>query len=301
MDSDLFTSLSKEAVEELPVEKSLSYLADARRRFCQNRGAMLFFFLLLFFCAMAILVPMLSPHPYSKIVLARKNTPPSAQFWFGTDDLGRDLFCRVWWGARISLAIGFGAAIIDGAIGVIWGAIAAHYGGWVDEIMMRICDILHAIPSLLMVILLTVYMGSGLKTIFVALALIGWINMARITRSQFLQIKESDYVLAARAVGASNKRIIFRHLIPNALGPILATVTLTIPAAIFLEAFLSFLGLGLQPPRTSWGVMINDAIGAMEFYPWRLIFPSVLITLTMLSFNIVGNALRDALDPRLRD
>ncbi len=166
---------------------------------------------------------------------------------------------------------------------------------------MRICDILHTIPSLLMVILLTVYMGSGLKTIFIALALIGWINMARITRSQLLQIKESEYVLAAKAIGASAPRIILRHLIPNALGPILATMTLTIPAAIFLEAFLSFLGLGLQAPYASWGVMINDGIGAMEFYPWRLFFPSILITLTMLSFNIVGNALRDALDPRLRD
>ena len=166
--------------------------------------------------------------------------------------------------------------------------------------MMRVCDVLNTIPTLLMVLLLTVYMGSGLKTILIALGLFGWINMARIARAQILQIKQSDYVLAAKAVGASTSRIVLRHLIPNALGPILATVTMTIPAAIFTEAFLSFLGLGLQAPMSSWGVMINEGIGAMEFYPWRLFFPSILITLTMFSFNIVGNALRDALDPRLR-
>lgn len=279
---------------------SISYLQDAKRRFCQTKGAMFCLFLLAFFCAMAIFGPMLSQYTYSKINLSMKNLPPSATYWFGSDDLGRDIFCRAWWGARISLSIGIAAALLDGAIGVVWGAVAAYFGGWIDELMMRICDILHTIPALLMVILLTVYMGSGLKTIFIALALIGWINMARITRSQILQIKESDYVLAAKAVGAGASRIVMRHLIPNALGPILATMTLTIPAAIFLEAFLSFLGLGLQAPYASWGVMINEGIGAMEFYPWRLFFPSILITLTMLSFNIIGNALRDALDPRLR-
>lgn len=300
MNNDLFSPLIQEAAPDLAPE-SLSYLKDAQRRFRQNRGAMFFFYLLLFFCAMAIFAPMLSSYTYSKIALSLKNSPPSLKFWFGSDDLGRDIFCRAWWGARISLSIGIAAALIDGAIGVAWGAIAAYFGGWVDEVMMRICDILHTIPSLLMVILLTVYMGSGLKTIFAALALIGWINMARITRSQLLQIKESDYVLAAKAAGASALRIMLRHLIPNALGPILATMTLTIPAAIFLEAFLSFLGLGLQAPYASWGVMINEGIGAMEFYPWRLFFPSLLITLTMLSFNIIGNALRDALDPRLRN
>ncbi len=301
MNSDLFTPLPKETVSDLGGPESLSYLEDAKRRFSQNRGAMFFLYLLLFFCVMAIFAPMLSHYTYSKISLSMKNLPPSSQYWFGSDDLGRDIFCRVWWGARISLSIGIAAALIDGAIGVVWGAIAAYCGGWIDELMMRICDILNTIPSLLMVILLTVYMGSGLKTVFTALALIGWINMARITRSQILQIKESDYVLAAKAVGAPSSRIVLRHLIPNALGPILATVTLTIPAAIFLEAFLSFLGLGLQAPYASWGVMINEGIGAMEFYPWRLFFPSILITLTMLSFNIVGNALRDALDPRLRN
>ncbi len=297
---DDFAPLAKELIVESQEPESLSYLQDARRRFCKNRMAMLCLFLLIFFCIMAIIGPMLSSYTYSKIYLSLKNTPPCAKYWFGSDDLGRDVFCRVWWGARISLSIGIAAALLDGAIGVLWGSIAAYFGGWVDELMMRICDVLHTIPTLLMVLLLTVYMGSGLKTIFIALALIGWINMARITRAQILQIKQSDYVLSAKAIGASTTRIVAHHLIPNALGPILATLTLTIPTAIFTEAFLSFLGLGLQAPFSSWGVMINEGIGAMEFYPWRLIFPSIFITLTMLSFNIVGNALRDALDPRLR-
>ncbi len=280
--------------------ETLSYLQDAWLRFKKNRSALFCLFLLLFLCAMSIIGPLISPYNYSDIHLELKNRPPSLDFWFGTDDLGRDVFCRVWWGARISLMIGFAAAIIDAVIGVIWGATAAYFGNWVDEIMMRICDILHTIPLLLTVILLTVFMGAGLKTILIAIAINGWLNMGRITRAQILQIKQSDYVTAAKALGASTFRIIFRHLIPNALGPILATATLTIPAAIFTEAFLSFLGLGLQAPLASWGIMINDGISAMEFYPWRLFFPSAFITLTMLSFNLVGNALRDALDPRLR-
>lgn len=281
-------------------ERNLTYLQDAWVRFKRNRVALICLFVLAFFCIMAVIGPWISPYHYSSIHLDLKNHPPSWEFWFGTDDLGRDIFCRVWWGARISLMIGFTAAIIDAIIGVIWGAVAAYFGNWVDEIMMRISDILYTIPLLLTVILLTVFMGCGLKTILIALAINGWINMGRITRAQIFQIKESDYILAARAIGASNLRIIFHHLIPNAMGPILATATMTIPSAIFTEAFLSFLGLGLQAPYASWGIMINEGISAMEFYPWRLFFPSAFITITMLSLNLIGNTIRDALDPRLR-
>ncbi|MBF8264013.1 MAG: Diguanylate cyclase [Parachlamydiales bacterium] len=294
--------LPRTAIQASPetAPPSLSYLQDAWLRFRKNRIALVCLGVLLFLGLMAIAGPWIRPYHYSAIQLELKNQPPSWQFWFGSDDLGRDVFCRVCWGGRISLAIGLAAALIDGVIGVIWGASAAYFGKYVDEAMMRLCDILHTIPLLMTVILLTVFMGTGLKTIFIALAINGWLNMARITRAQILQIKQSDYVTAARAVGASPFRIVFRHLIPNALGPILATATLTIPASIFTEAFLSFLGLGLQAPIASWGVMINDGISAMEFYPWRLFFPSAMITLTMLSFNLMGNALRDALDPRLR-
>lgn len=250
--------------------------------------------------AMALIGPLLTPYSYSDIHLDLKNTPPGALFWFGSDELGRDMFTRIWWGARISLFIGLTAATLDMIIGVLWGSIAAYAGGKTDEIMMRICDVLHAIPYLLVVILLTVIRGTGIVTILIAMTMTGWINMARICRSQILQLKTLDYITAARAIGASTPRIVLRHLIPNAMGPIIAAMTLTIPTAIFTEAFLSFLGLGIQAPAASWGVMLNDGLSAMRYYPWRLFFPAALLTLTMLSFNLLGNALRDSLDPRLR-
>jgi oligopeptide transport system permease protein len=190
--------------------------------------------------------------------------------------------------------------VIDVAVGVIWGAVSAYAGGRVDELMMRTCDVLHSLPYLLTVILLTVIRGSGIGTILIAMTLTGWISMARITRAQVLQLKTNDYIAAARVIGASPLRIVMRHILPNAIGPIVAMLTLTIPSAIFTEAFLSFLGLGIQAPAASWGVMVNDALGAMRYYPWRLIFPATMLTITMLCFNLIGNALRDALDPRLR-
>jgi oligopeptide transport system permease protein len=244
--------------------------------------------LLGFIFFMAIFGPMLSPYSYNDIQLDLKNTPPCWKFWFGTDELGRDLFTRVWWGARISLFVGITAALIDMAFGVLWGTIAGYVGGKTEEAMMRMCDILHAIPYLLVVILLTVIRGTGLTTILIAMTMTGWINMARITRSQILQLLQMDYIAAATIMGASHGRIIFRHLIPNAMTPIIAAMTLTIPTAIFTEAFLSFLGLGIQAPAASWGVLINDAIGAMRYYPWRLFFPASMLTLTMLCFNLLG-------------
>lgn len=248
---------------------------------------------------MALIGPLFSPYSYTEIHLDLKNTAPCTDFWFGSDELGRDMYTRIWWGARISLFVGVTAATIDMIIGVLWGSIAAYAGGRVEELMMRICDVLHAIPYLLVVILLTVIRGTGIVTIIIAMTLTGWINMARICRSQILGLKQNDYVTAARAMGASHIRIIFRHLIPNAMGPIIAAMTLTIPTAIFTEAFLSFLGLGIQAPAASWGVMLNDGLSAMRYYPWRLFFPAIMITFTMLSFNLLGNALRDSLDPRL--
>jgi len=273
---------------------------DVWSRLKSNRIAYAMLWVLCFLLFMALIGPLISPYTYTEIHLERKNTAPSALYWFGSDELGRDLFTRVWWGARISLFIGITAAAIDVAFGVIWGSVAAYAGGKVDEIMMRICDILHSIPYLLFVILLTVMRGSGIGTILIAMTLTGWINMARIIRGQILQLKTNDYIAAAKVIGASPLRIIFRHLLPNALGPIIAILTLTIPTAIFTEAFLSFLGLGIQAPAASWGVMVNDALSAMRYYPWRLFFPAFMITITMLSFNLLGNGLRDAFDPRLR-
>jgi len=249
---------------------------------------------------MAIFGPYFNGYSPYEIHLELKNRAPSWSFIFGTDELGRDVFTRTWWGARISLSIGIIAAVIDVVIGIIWGTTAAYFKGFTDEIMMRICDILCSIPYLLIVILLLVIFGPGFTTIIIALSVTGWINMARTIRGHALQILESDFIQAAHSIGASKRRIIFRHLIPNTFGTIIATVTLTIPVAIFSEAFLSFLGLGIQAPAASWGVMVSDSLSALRYYPWRLFFPASMITLTMLGFNLFGDGLRDSLDPRLR-
>jgi oligopeptide transport system permease protein len=279
---------------------SLSFWSDAWRRLKMNKVAMasLIFLIILILCA--IFIPIFSSHDYFTNDLPGKNKKPSAEHWFGTDELGRDVFVRVWYGARISLEVGFAAAFIDLIVGVIWGGIAGFYGGRVDEVMMRIADILYAVPYLLVVILLMVVMSPGVGTIIVALTITGWIGMARIVRGQIMQLKAQEFVLAARALGADSKRIIFKHLIPNALGPIIVTLSLTVPTAIFTEAFLSFLGLGVAAPIASWGTMASEGLSAMKYYPWRLAFPAMFISITMLAFNLFGDGLRDAVDPRLR-
>jgi oligopeptide transport system permease protein len=249
---------------------------------------------------MALFGPLLTPYAYYKTHLPLKNLSPSMDFWFGTDELGRDIFTRIWWGARISLFVGITAAFIDLVLGVIYGSIAGLWGGKVDELLMRFADIVYSIPYLLVVILLTVVMGSGLASIIIALTITGWIPMARIVRGQILQLKELDYAYAAYALGASKWRILFRHLLPNAMGAIVTTMTFSIPTAIFAEAFLSFLGLGVQAPIASWGTMANDGLSALRYFPWRLFFPAVFISITMLSFNLVGDGIRDAFDPRLK-
>lgn len=302
--SFLFSPLAqaeKDRVEESTTyAQAASYWEDAWSRLKKNKLAMFGLISLLLLLFMAIIGPWLTPYTYYETQLDLKNEPPSGKFWFGTDELGRDLFTRCWWGARISLFVGISASIIDLVIGVLYGAIAALLGKKAEEWMMRLADVLYAIPYLLVVILLMVIIGSGLATIILALTITGWINMARIVRSQILQIKQQDYVKAAFALGASRRRVLLRHLIPNAMGPIIVTLTLTIPTAIFAEAFLSFLGLGVQAPIASWGTMANDGLSALRYYPWRLFFPAALISLTMLSFNLLGDGLRDAFDPRLR-
>ncbi len=277
-----------------------NYWSDSWQRLKYNKLAMVGFYALVILLVMAIIGPFLTPYTYYETHLHLKNQSPSAQFWFGTDELGRDLFTRVWWGARISLLVGIVASMIDLVIGVFYGSLAASIGGKVEEFMMRLADILYSIPYLLVVILLMVVIGSGITTIIIALTLTGWISMARIVRGQILQLKQLDFVKAAQCMGASQFRILSRHLIPNALGSIIVTVTLTIPTAIFAEAFLSFLGLGVQAPIASWGTMANDGLPALRYYPWRLFFPASFISITMLSFNLLGDGLRDAFDPRLR-
>lgn len=268
------------------------------KRFRQNSLAMLGFFLLTLVACLAIIGPWISGHTYYDIQLELKNLPPSSQFWFGTDDLGRDLFTRVWIGARISLSIGLAAALLDLAIGMLWGGIAGLSGGFVDTLMMRIADILYSLPYLLVAILLLVLMGPGIPSLLTAMTAIGWITMARIVRGQTLQLKTEEFVLAAQALGAGFGRTLAIHILPNAAGPIIVTLTFTIPGAIFTEAFLSFLGLGVAAPLSSLGTLVSEGLPALQYYPWRLFFPGLALSITLLAFNLIGEGLRDVFDIR---
>lgn len=280
------------------LDEKTSWIKDVKVKFFKNKTASIGAGILFFLIIMAIIGPYLNPYTYYDTHLELKNLAPCFKFWFGTDELGRDIFTRIWFGARISLTIGISAAIIDIIIGMIYGSISALMGRVVDEIMMRICDIIATIPYLLAVILLMVFMSPGIVTILIALTIIGWINMARIVRAQILSLKKMPFVDAAKVMGASKMRIIFKHLLPNCMGSIITTMTMSIPLAIFTEAFLSFLGLGVQAPISSWGVMVNDGLYALRYYPWRLFFPSFMICLTMLAFNLVADGIQDAFDPR---
>lgn len=279
---------------------SLSFWKDVSIRFRKNKLAMFGIVLLVILIFMAIFGPYMVKYDYASNDLMNTNKAPSGEHWFGTDDLGRDVFARTWEGARISLLIGVIAALIDFTIGVIWGGFAGYKGGRTDEFMMRAADILYGVPYLLLVILLMVVLGQSLGTMILAMTITGWINMSRIVRGQVLSLKSQEYVLASRTLGAGLPRIMSKHLIPNTMGPILVTMTLTVPSAIFTESFLSFLGLGLTPPLASWGTMAADGLPALKYYPWRLFFPAAFIALTIFAFNVIGDGLRDALDPRLR-
>lgn len=299
--ADMFKPVPKDIEgAEAIVRPSVTYWQDAWRRLKQNRLAMVGLWVIVAITLIAIFGPMFSPYSYSDQSLFDQNMYISREHWLGTDDLGRDLLTRIMYGARISLTVGFVASFINLTVGVVYGGISGYYGGQVDNVMMRIVEILSGIPLLLYVILLMVVLRPGLQNILIALGLVYWLGMARIVRGQILSLKEQDYVLAARTIGADNSRIIYKHLIPNAMGPIIVTATLNIPQAIFTEAFLSFIGLGVNAPMASWGVLANDALPSFRTYPWQLFFPAIAISVTMLAFNFLGDGLRDALDPKQR-
>lgn len=298
---DLFEPIGKDLKQaDAIVRPSLTYWQDAWMRLKKHKLAMTGLVIIGILIVLAIVGPHLNPFDYHENHLDKTYTPPGSEYWFGSDSLGRDLFTRIWYGARISLTIGIVTALITFVVGVFYGGISGLIGGRVDNIMMRIVEILWGIPFLLYVILLMIVLEPGLKTIFIALGAVYWLRMARIVRGQVLSLKNQEYVLAAKALGASNWRILTRHLIPNAMGPIIVEVTLSVPEAIFSEAFLSFLGLGVSVPMASWGVLANEGIGAYRSYPWLITFPAFFISLTMLAFNFLGDGLRDALDPRMR-
>jgi len=296
-----FTRLKpSETKQHLYLRPHVGFRQDAWLRLKKNRAAMAGLTIILIISLLALFGPMFSPYSYSDQTLAKANQPPSASNWFGTDNLGRDLATRVCYGARISLSIGIVASLINLGIGVLYGGIAGYFGGRIDSVMMRIVDVLYGIPLLLYVILLMVVLKPGLLNVFIALGLVYWLRMARIVRAQVLGLKELEYVLAARVLGATPWRLIFGHLLPNSLGPIIVTLTLSIPEAIFIEAFLSFIGLGVSAPMASWGVLASEGVVTLRSYPFQLLWPAVAISLTMLGFNFLGDGLRDALDPRMR-
>ena len=286
--------------DRIPSPKARSYLKESLSIFFSNKVASLAGYFLFFILIASIFIPIASPYSYFETSLSHKNELPSLIHWFGTDELGRDIFTRLWWGGRISLLIGFAAATFDVLVGVVYGCVAGYLGGKVDEWMMRVVDILSALPSLLIVILLVIIIEPGLLTIILSIAVTGWVTMARIVRGSVIQLKKRDFIKMALMVGASRQRIIFKHLIPNMMGSIITTATLSIPIAIFSEAFLSFLGLGVSAPLASWGSMAHDGLTALVFYPWRIFFPALFISLTMLSFNLVGDGIRDAFDPKVK-
>jgi oligopeptide transport system permease protein len=271
---------------------------DAWHRLKKNRLAVIGGALLAGLTMLCIAGPWFLRMSYQEQNLDLGASAPSAAHWLGTDTLGRDLFVRLLYGGRISLGVGLCATFVALTIGVIYGAIAGYLGGKIDATMMRLVDIIYALPFTIFVILLMVFFGRNIILLFVAIGAVEWLTMARIVRSQIMALKKMEFIEAARSLGLSNTRIIFRHLLPNALGPIIVYTTLTIPAVMLLEAFLSFLGLGVQPPMSSWGTLIKDGAEKMEEFPWLLIFPGSIFSLTLFSLNFLGDGLRDALDVR---
>ena len=249
----------------------------------------------------ALITPFVAPYDYADQNLSLGASPPSPDHLLGTDTLGRDLLTRMMYGSRISLMVGFLATSVALVIGVIWGTIAGSTGGKTDAIMMRIVDTLYGIPFIILIILLMVIFGRNLILLFLAIGAVEWLTMARIVRSQVLNLSKQEFILSAQAMGVRKINIIFRHLIPNAMGPVIVYATLTVPQIMLLESFLSFLGLGVQPPLSSWGLLIRDGAVSMEEYWWLLIFPSLAFSLTLFSLNFIGDGLRDAIDPRTSD
>jgi len=279
-------------------ERGTSLWQDAWRRLRRNRLAVCGLFVLVFFIVIALLTPWLAPYGYAQQNLELGATPPSAAHWLGTDIFGRDLLTLMLYGGRISLAVGFIATAVALLIGVTWGAIAGYAGGRIDAVMMRLVDILYALPFMIFIVLLMVVFGRNMLLLFLAIGAVEWLTMARIMRAQVQSLRQQEFVEAAISLGLSPAAIIRRHLVPNALGPIIVYTTLTIPSVMLLEAFLSFLGLGVQPPQTSWGLLISYGAESMEEYPWLLVFPGLALTLTLFSLNFLGDGLRDALDVR---
>ncbi|MGG0719085.1 oligopeptide ABC transporter permease [Robertmurraya massiliosenegalensis] len=332
---EMFSPVEMDATKSEVISKpSLNYWQDAWLRVKKNKGAIVSMIILAILTIMALVGPHLNGHTYDAQNIKHNNLPPrvpvlenvswlpfdgelerkngdkynayevkqvDAYYWLGTDSLGRDIFTRLWKGTQVSLYIAFLAAAIDMVIGVIYGAISGFVGGRTDNVMQRITEILVGIPNLVVVILMIIVLDPGILSITIALTITGWVGMARVVRAQVLKLKNQEYILAARTLGLSNGKIISKHLIPNLAGVIIINTMFTIPNAIFFEAFLSFIGLGLQAPHASLGTLIDDGFKVLQLYPYQMVIPAIVISLIMVCFNLVADGLRDALDPKMRD
>ena len=279
---------------------SLSFMQDAWRRIKKNKIAFACLIIIAFYALMAIFVPILSPFDGSTQSSADRNLGITLAHWFGCDSLGRDMFVRVWEGGRVSLTIGFLAALINAVIGTCIGCTIGFYGGRLDTIMMRVVDILYGIPNLIVTMLVMLVLGRGIHCLIIAMIIVDWIGACRFARGEMMRLKNQDFVAAAKVLGVPDRAIIFRHILPNMLGLLITNLTMAVPNAIFKEAFLSFIGLGVAPPASSWGILAKEGIGVLRLYPLQLFFPAFFVCTTVLALNLLGDGLRDAFDPRLR-
>jgi oligopeptide transport system permease protein len=279
-------------------EQGTSLWQDAWIKLSKNYLALFGLAIIGLLCVVSLLTPWIAPYGYEQQNLLLGATSPSAEHWLGTDIFGRDMLTSIMYGGRVSLTVGFIATAVALVIGVLWGAVAGFVGGRIDAVMMRIVDIMYALPFMIFIVLLMVVFGRNILLLFLAIGAVEWLTMARIVRGQVMALRKQEFIEAAHSLGLSQWTIIRRHIIPNTLGPVIVYTTLTIPSVMLLEAFLSFLGLGIQPPQSSWGLLINYGVETMEEYPWLLIFPGVTLSLTLFALNFLGDGLRDALDPR---
>ncbi len=301
LDKSQFVLIGKNIKKmEAITRPNLTYWKDAWRRIKKNKVAFAGLIIIICYTILAIFGPMMNKYSYTEINSSKMNQFISSEHWFGTDELGRDLWTRIWRGARVSLSIGFIATILNTVIGGLVGGMSGYYGGTLDTVLMRIIDVMYGIPYLIVSILVMVVLGQGITSLIIAMVIVGWIGTARFVRGEVLRLKEQDFVSAAKVLGTSDLAIIVKHIIPNIMGLIITNLTMAVPKAIFNEAFLSYIGLGIAPPECSWGILAKSGAKLLRIYPYQLFIPSFFICTTMLALNLLGDGLRDALDPKLR-
>lgn len=301
LDKSKFKTIGKNIEKMEAISRpNLTYWRDAWRRIKQNRVAFLGLLIIIVYIILAIIGPMISGYDYREINSSKMNQFVSSEHWFGTDELGRDLWTRVWRGARVSLSIGLISTLLNTVIGGLVGGISGYYGGKLDLILMRFIDVMYGIPYLIVSILVMVVLGPGITSLIIAMVIVGWIGTARFVRGEVLKLKEQDFVAAAKVLGVSDINIIIKHIIPNIMGLIITNLTMAVPRAIFNEAFLSYIGLGIAPPECSWGVLAKSGVKMIRIHAYQLFIPSFFICTTMLALNLLGDGLRDVLDPKLR-